>query len=239
MQMGTANHPQTDGQTEVMNRIVEDYLRIYCNYRQDDWDQPLSSAEFAYSSSKLEATGLTPFMMDLGWTPKTPIDLLDNSSQYEVKSVEEHIALLREIFKDVQESYAAVRDQQRERLKSKFTQPNYQIDDLVMVTVSAFRDHYIRERPSNKLGSKRIGPFPIVELVGQNAVRLNLPATMRVHLVINVSHISPYYEQPDDIAVIRAEPPPLPTISPLGPEYEAEEILQHRRRGEGHQFLVQ
>lgn len=75
LKMGTANHPQTDGQSEVMNRIVEDYLRIYCNYRQNDWDQHLLAAEFAYSSSQFDATGLSPFEMDLGWKPKGPLQL--------------------------------------------------------------------------------------------------------------------------------------------------------------------
>lgn len=84
MKMGTANNPQTDGQTEVMNRIVKQYLRVYCNYRQDDWDQHLSSPEFTYSASEFNATGLTAFMMDLGWTPKTPIDILDFAQEFNV-----------------------------------------------------------------------------------------------------------------------------------------------------------
>lgn len=58
MKMATANHPQTNGQSEVMNRIVEVYLRIYCNYQQDDWNTHLPAAEFPYSSSKFHATGL-------------------------------------------------------------------------------------------------------------------------------------------------------------------------------------
>lgn len=66
LKMSAANHPQTDGQSEVMNRILEDYLRIYCNSRQDDWDLHLPAAEFAYSSSKFHATGLTPSEMDMG-----------------------------------------------------------------------------------------------------------------------------------------------------------------------------
>ncbi len=77
-----------------MNRIIENYLRIYSNYRQDDWDEHLQSAEFAYSSSTFPATGLSPFMMDLGWNPKSPLDLLDSVSETYVQSVEDHILLL-------------------------------------------------------------------------------------------------------------------------------------------------
>lgn len=238
LKMGTANHPQTDGQTEVMNRIVEQYLRIYCSYRRNDWDQHLSAAEFAYSSSKFSATGLTPFMMDLGWTPRTPIDFLDSALTFNVQSVEENIISLSEIFKDVQQTYAAVREQQLSRSKNILTPPNYQVGDRVMGSTSAIRDHYTRERPSTKLTARRIGPFQITQLIGENPIRLNLRPTVRVHPVINVSHTVPYYDEPEDIAAVQ-EKRPDPIIGPNGLEYEPEQILQHRKKGRGHQFLVQ
>lgn len=237
LKMSTAHHPQTDGQTEVMNRIVEEYLRLYCNFRQDDWDDHLDTAEFAYSSSIFQATGLTPFHMDLGWTPKTPMDLLDSTQSVNVQSVEDLQLTLREIFKDVTASYASVREQQRSRIQSKFTEPNYKEGDLVMIRTSSFRDHFSRARPSEKLRSKWIGPFKIIKLVGKNAVRLELPTTMRIHPVVNVSHTKPYFDQPEDLSSTIERPPP-PVIGPLGPAYEIDRVIQHRRRGRGYQFLV-
>ncbi len=145
--------------------------------------------------------------MDLGWNPKSPLDLLDSVSETNVQSVEDHILLLWKIFKDVQESYAGARELQSNRLSSKFTPPAYEIGDYVMVSTRAFRDYYSRKRPSKKLQSKRIGHFLILELIGKNAVRLELPATMRVHPVINVSHTSMFFQQPEDIS--RARVPPL------------------------------
>lgn len=67
VKMSTSNHPQSDGQNEEMNRIVEKYLRMFCSHEQTDWDQHVAKAEFAYSSSVFDASGLTPFVMDLGW----------------------------------------------------------------------------------------------------------------------------------------------------------------------------
>eukprot|EP00171_Calliarthron_tuberculosum_P016938 IDg16938t1 len=61
LKMSTADHPQTDGQSEILNRMVETYLRLFCNYRQDDWDENLAAAEFSFSSSVMESTGYTPF----------------------------------------------------------------------------------------------------------------------------------------------------------------------------------
>jgi transposase InsO family protein len=49
--LSTAFHPQTDGQTERQNQTLEQYLRIYSNYEQDDWASLLVAAEWAYNSS--------------------------------------------------------------------------------------------------------------------------------------------------------------------------------------------
>ncbi len=70
-----------------------------------------------------------------------------------------------------------------------------------MIKTSAFKNHYAKARPSSKLSTKSIGPFKILGLVGKNAIRLDLPPTMKVHPVINVSHTSPFHEQPSDTKV--------------------------------------
>jgi hypothetical protein len=70
--MSTAFHPQTDGQTERTNRTLEDMLRAYTSYRQDDWDQHLTAAEFACNSAPNASTKLSPFQLIYGHSPRTP-----------------------------------------------------------------------------------------------------------------------------------------------------------------------
>ncbi len=60
--MSTAYHPQTDGQTERVNRVLEDMLRMYVSKAQTDWDEKLSCAEFAINNAEHSSTGFTPFM---------------------------------------------------------------------------------------------------------------------------------------------------------------------------------
>src|SRR5271155_400040 len=69
----TAFHPQTDGQTERLNRTLEEMLRAYVTYKQDQWDEYLPAAEFTYNNSKQASTGFTPFELDCGQHPNTPI----------------------------------------------------------------------------------------------------------------------------------------------------------------------
>jgi len=65
-----AFHPQTDGQTERVNAIVEQYLRGYCNYQQDNWSGLVSIAEFLYNNTLFATLGITPFQAMYGDNPR-------------------------------------------------------------------------------------------------------------------------------------------------------------------------
>ena len=69
----TAYHPQTDGQTERADRTLEQYLRHYTAGMQDDWDEFLSSAEFATNNAFQESVQNTPFVLNYGRHPRTPL----------------------------------------------------------------------------------------------------------------------------------------------------------------------
>ena len=64
--LSTAFHPQTDGQTERVNQILEQYLRCYVEYNVDDWSRLLPTAEFAYNNVAHEGTKETPFFLEYG-----------------------------------------------------------------------------------------------------------------------------------------------------------------------------
>ena len=66
LKMSSSRHRQTDGAPEAMNRMIENYLRFYCLYHQNDWDDLLPAAEFAYNSAVSEDLGVSPFELDLG-----------------------------------------------------------------------------------------------------------------------------------------------------------------------------
>ena len=70
--MSTAYHPQSDGQTERMNRVLEDMLRHYFSPTQTDWDKHLPMIEFAINNAYQESVKTTPFMLNYGQHPHTP-----------------------------------------------------------------------------------------------------------------------------------------------------------------------
>ena len=69
--MSTAYHPETDGQTERIDQLIEAYLRSDCNHEQNDWRERLPMAEYAYNSSKHSATKISPFYANYGFKPRT------------------------------------------------------------------------------------------------------------------------------------------------------------------------
>ena len=71
LRKSTAFHTQTDGQTERVNQSLEKYLRQYCNQEQDNWNDLLLLAEYAYNNSATTATQMSPFFPNYGFHPRT------------------------------------------------------------------------------------------------------------------------------------------------------------------------
>ena len=74
--MSSAFHPQTDGNTERVNRVLEDMLRHYIDPAQSTWDSLLPLVEFAINDSYHESVRNTPFVLNYGKRPRLPADLV-------------------------------------------------------------------------------------------------------------------------------------------------------------------
>ena len=73
--MSTAYHPDIDGQNERANRTLEDMLRHFVGPAQDDWDVRLPCCEFAVNNAWNQATGSTPFFLNYGDDPRSPVNV--------------------------------------------------------------------------------------------------------------------------------------------------------------------
>jgi hypothetical protein len=71
----TAYHPETDGQTKHLNQILEQYLRIYVDYLQDDWALLLPLTEFAYNNAAHSTMNISPFFTNKGFHPNLEINI--------------------------------------------------------------------------------------------------------------------------------------------------------------------
>jgi len=236
LKMSSSRHPQTDGASEIMNRMIENYIRCYCSYHQDDWDELLPAAEFAYNSAVTEDLGMSPFELDLGWVPKSALDFI-SGSEVPVQSVDEFKQRLKNSLEDAQYSYRVLKARQAAEASTRSKPPEYRSGSRVWLNRTLFTDAYYKSQKSEKLSARRFGPFEVRNLVGKNAVKLDLPPHLKIHPVVHVSHTVPFVEQPKDIAIPRAQKPaPVPAVD--GVEHVVDQILSHRKRGRGYQFLT-
>jgi len=97
--LSTAFHPQTDGQTERANATLEQYLRAYCNYQQDNWEKLLPIAEFCYNNTQTGTTRITPFFANYGYYPRFLLDLGPRND--ETPELSEYIAAFRKLHEEL------------------------------------------------------------------------------------------------------------------------------------------
>ena len=109
--MSTAHHPQTDGQTERMNRVVEEMLRHYVNDRQDDWDLLLPCCEFAINNTYQDSIQTTPFFLNYGYHPTLPVDLRMSDNALANAFLQEKQRIVRAGGKMFAQAIAAVNQQ--------------------------------------------------------------------------------------------------------------------------------
>ena len=218
--MSTAFHPQTDGQTERMNQTVEQYLRIYCNYQQDNWADLLSLAEFSYNNAQHASIGCSPFYANYGHNVGFNIDLR-KFPKYSVQAAKDMAENLKNIHEELTELIKITQNQQAKYYDAKHKRIEYKVGDKVWLLSTNIHT----QRPSKKLDWKRLGPFSILERVGIQAYKLQLPHSMKIHPVFHVSLLDRYVES--DIPG-RTQPPPPPVIIKNQVEYEVEDILNSK-----------
>ncbi len=216
--MSTAFHPQTDGQTERMNQVIEAYLRPFLNQEQDDWTDLLPLAEFAYNNSAASGTKLTPFYANYGWHPGTnaprSVEALHPASEVYAHWIKGAIDRAREALQETRNLMSKHSDNRR------LEAPSYQVGDGVMLSTRNLKV----KRPSKKLDHKFIGPFQIEKVVSPTAMRLTLPQRWRTHPTFHVSQLEPYVAgsrpSPDFEKVLRE-------VSDLEDEveYDVEDIM--------------
>jgi len=183
--LSTAYHPQTDGQTERINQVLEQYLRCYVNYRQDNWVGLLPMAQFAYNSSTA-ATGISPFYANYGLEPEAfrqPRNI-ERLAQRVSMSVDLMKNLHKELSRDI-EFIANKSSMYYDR--KRIGGPTLREGDPVYL----LRKNIKTKRPSSKLDHTKLGPFKIQKVLGPLTYRLELPQTMRIHPVFHISLLEP------------------------------------------------
>ncbi|KAL0551923.1 hypothetical protein IC582_011016 [Cucumis melo] len=197
LDFSTAFHPQTDGQTERLNQVLEDMLRACALEFPGSWDSHLHLMEFAYNNSYQATIGMAPFEALYGKCCRSPVCWGEVGEQRLmgpelVQSTNEAIQKIRSRMHTAQcrqKSYADVRRKDLE----------FEVGDKVFLKVAPMRG-VVRFERRGKLSPRFVGPFEILERIGPVAYRLALPPSLStVHDVFHVSMLRKYVPDPSHV----------------------------------------
>lgn len=222
--MSTAFHPQTDGQTERQNQTIQEYLRAFCMENQLSWARMLPMAEFAYNNSKHATTSITPFYAVYNFHPEIYFDIGDDIEKERVPAARVKAEELQNTRETLEKRWREAADSQTKYYNQKHKPLAFKKNDMVLLATKNLK----LKLPSKKLSPRFTGPFRVLEPVGLQAYRLQLPATWKIHDVFHISLLEKYHRREDSEDI--QEPLPLAELVDGQEEWEIEEILDKKKR---------
>lgn len=234
--MSTAYHPQTNGLTERYNEVVAAALRHFVGPDQSDWSRFTPFVEFALNDSYVESIGGTPFSLNRITRPRNPFDAIVcnpdgtsrvrselaswlGTSQVNESAGARTVAQAHEALARAKYCVHLAKCRMKERHDRQGTATHlYAPGQLVWFNVKNIGVRHPSQR--RKLQPKYVGPVKILEVLGQNAVRLEMPAAFKdIHPTVSVSLVKPYWR--------RADASHIPVIIDDKPEWEIHDIADH------------
>ena len=237
--MSTARHPQSDGQSEREIRTLITALRAFCNEHQDDWDDYLDMLELGFNSTTQSSTQHSPFELLYGTKPRLPIDVAlapiapkNPAAIDRAERMQSALRFARSHLLDAQQRQAKNADRHRRHAA-------FAVGDAALLSTDGLQ----LRNGSNKLCSRFIGPFEVIEVVNANAYKLKLPPQLQaLHPTFNIDKLKPYRDGrrlfPSRPQQYDRPPPGIAADSNGDAEFVVERIVAQRKRGRVKEFLV-
>ena len=229
--LSTVFHPQTDGQTERMNQELEQYLRMFIDHHQEQWPEWLGTAEFAYNNKTHSGTKVSPFEANNSQSPRMGFELRKKGK---FEGAEKFAKRMKEVQEEAKVALGkAQEDMRRYADRHRGKAVGYKARDLVLLSTKDLKWQMVG-RYSEKLVERFVGSYKIKAIISSNVVELELPTTVKIHLVVNVSQIKQYVDQVNG----QRKETPQPVVIEGEEEWEVEKILNKRRVRGKDKFLV-
>ena len=233
IRLSTSFHPETDGGTERANAQVEIYIRAYCNYQQDDWDEWLPLCEFVINNTPSNATKLTPFFAAYGYDPRSgleaPVQPNQDASRHEITETRKANSMADFMTNREKICYNEIRHASATyeyfKNKHRLGSPNYKVGDWVWLNLKNIKT----TRPSKKFDCKFAGKFKILQVLDHDDYKLELPTSMHCHPVFHTNLLLPAYPPSDRMFPNQndSQPPPV-NIEENDGVYTLDEVVDSR-----------
>jgi len=229
--LSTAFHPQTNGQTERMNQELEQYLRMFIDHRQEQWPEWLGTAEFAYNNKVYTGTKVSSFQANHGQNPRMGFKMRKKERYEGAKKFAERMKRVQEEAKAVLQK--AQEDMKRYADRERGEMDEYKVGDLVLFSTKDLKYQMVG-RCTDKFTECFIGPYKVKAIIFSNAIELDLPSTVRIHPVVNVSRVQRYKSQVEG----QRKEMPQPVVIEGEEEWEVEKIMNKRKVRGRDKYLV-
>ena len=184
--LSTVFHPQTDRQMERVNQELEQYLRMFIDHRQEQWPNWLGTAEFAYNNKIYSNTKTSPFRANYRQDPRMGFEMR-RKGKYE--GAEKFITKIKEIQEEAKAALGKAQEEMKKYTDRKRAEVNeYKVGDLVMLSTKDLKYQMVGRR-TEKLTERFVDSYRIKKIVSSNTVELELPSTVKIHSVVNISRI--------------------------------------------------
>ena len=237
--LSTAQHAQSDGQSEREIQTLVTALRGYANAMGNDWDEFLPALELAFNSKQQASTGAAPFTLVYGTEARLPIDCaLDDGRPTTVPAAGQRAERMKKAL-DLARSKAEIAQAKQKRLADRHRRLQLlKPGDRVLLSTDGLR----LRSGTHKLTARYIGPFEVVGTVNDNAIKLQLPPLLgALHSTFNISRLKLYREgrvlfpnRPQRLH----KPPAVEADTNGDVSYEVECILAQRGSAARRELLV-
>ncbi|KAG8482833.1 hypothetical protein CXB51_024109 [Gossypium anomalum] len=198
----TTCHPQTDGQTEVVNRVISTLLRAIVRKNLKSWEECLPHIEFAYNRTVHFATKFSPFEIVYGFNPLSPLDLIPLPNDQIINiDAKKKVDYVKHLHQKVKANIEARTEQYVRKANKGRKQVIFEPGDWVWVHMR--KERFPAQRKS-KLLPRGDGPFQVLERINDNSYKLDLPGEYNVSATFNVVDLS-FYDIGDDLGANRFE----------------------------------
>lgn len=184
LKYSSAYHPQSDGQTEVVNRCLEAYLRCLTGHKPKQWPSWLTWAEYWYNTNYHSSIKTTPFQALYGRDP--PILIKGDVQESSVEEVSQLMAQRNTMLEEMKEQLEKAQNRMKTQANKHRREVEYNVGDMVFLKIQPYKLKSLAKRVNQKLSPRYYGPYEIERKVGAVAYKLKLPPDSKVHPVFHV-----------------------------------------------------